>query len=498
VLPPSGGLAHQRYSPCAQEHDDEEKLDRLECASVQSEPIRAPPVELPKRDSFSDSGAEGSGHNTPTRGRTFTEGLLRYVHDSSLQKPVAERRVSSIEQSSQSGPVAADNIQQTIPVAAHVPVIQANFSQQFSALNSAPFSGVIQQTHIPDAAYPRELNPHGSLSNLSGYGGGFVSQPSSVYPSSAMGPRYNSYMTAAASSLPASAQYQNNIRPSRVSPPPLRQEFRPQSQSQILGGETHSLRQPIMSSTAQPSLAYSSMTGLIPLMMMPSSSQGVYLAPRYQTPLGTIPGTPASPTGIDHRASNSGMIPAGIQHSGLVNFAGLANLHNSYRPLPGYPNMPINLGQGAVVIPEPGQSMVHDPANMAASLAGSHHPAAAAALSSNTALLNPGLLNPATSILNPSAGVINHSQAVINPASLAGISLNHPLGMAGASYPTPGDVLGQQVPLNVPLNHTGNPVSMNPTPVPSLTGSLAGSFHESAHGLEEQVQGTDLDHSKQS
>ena len=38
-----------------------------------------------KRDSFSDSGAEGSGTNTPTRrGVTMTEGLLRFVQDGSV------------------------------------------------------------------------------------------------------------------------------------------------------------------------------------------------------------------------------------------------------------------------------------------------------------------------------------------------------------------------------------------------------------------------------
>ena len=39
-----------------------------------------------KRDSFSDSGQD-SGHNTPTRGRTITEGLLRFVQDSSVVRP---------------------------------------------------------------------------------------------------------------------------------------------------------------------------------------------------------------------------------------------------------------------------------------------------------------------------------------------------------------------------------------------------------------------------
>merc|ERR1719193_2794478 len=74
-----------------------DKTDRVDCASVLSEPVRTLAVELTKRDSFSDSGAEGSGNNTPTRGRTYTEGLLRFVQDTSLQqKP--ERKTSNIEQ----------------------------------------------------------------------------------------------------------------------------------------------------------------------------------------------------------------------------------------------------------------------------------------------------------------------------------------------------------------------------------------------------------------
>ena len=47
-----------------------------------------------KRDSFSDSGQD-SGHNTPTRGRTITEGLLRFVQDSSVARP--QLRQASLE-----------------------------------------------------------------------------------------------------------------------------------------------------------------------------------------------------------------------------------------------------------------------------------------------------------------------------------------------------------------------------------------------------------------
>ncbi len=60
-------------------------------AQVQQQHVAVPPVD--KRDSLSDSGAEGSGTNTPTRGRTVTDGLLRFVQDNSLAKPIPERKI---------------------------------------------------------------------------------------------------------------------------------------------------------------------------------------------------------------------------------------------------------------------------------------------------------------------------------------------------------------------------------------------------------------------
>ena len=65
-----------------------------------SEPGQAPAQPV-KRDSFSDSGAEGSGTNTPTKGRTMTDGLLRFVQDGSVARPIAEnqrRHPSNTEQ----------------------------------------------------------------------------------------------------------------------------------------------------------------------------------------------------------------------------------------------------------------------------------------------------------------------------------------------------------------------------------------------------------------
>ncbi len=140
----------QNFSPCyldpseSQEGEDPNTTrllaDRLDCVSVQSEPARIlapavtpqppqlqPPQQLQpsqqlqppqqpqqlqqqqaskfvqaqppvdKRDSLSDSGAEGSGTNTPTRGRTITEGLLRFVQDSSLAKPLPERKIRQVK-----------------------------------------------------------------------------------------------------------------------------------------------------------------------------------------------------------------------------------------------------------------------------------------------------------------------------------------------------------------------------------------------------------------
>lgn len=106
-LPRPQSFVSARFSPRTIEHDRERELpvagvddehriiERLDAASVMSEPSRPVIIEQHKRDSFSDSGAEGSGHNTPTRGRTITEGLLRYVQDSSVARP--QQRFSNVE-----------------------------------------------------------------------------------------------------------------------------------------------------------------------------------------------------------------------------------------------------------------------------------------------------------------------------------------------------------------------------------------------------------------
>merc|ERR1712142_237132 len=105
-IPRPQSFVPARFSPRQVEQENRDKdgatgdeehriVERLDASSVMSEPSRPAVMEQHKRDSFSDSGAEGSGHNTPTRGRTITEGLLRYVQDSSVARP--PQRYSNIE-----------------------------------------------------------------------------------------------------------------------------------------------------------------------------------------------------------------------------------------------------------------------------------------------------------------------------------------------------------------------------------------------------------------
>jgi len=430
LVPPHS--SQHSYSPASQEHEEEEKLDRLDCASVQSEPVRPLPVELAKRDSLSDSGAEGSGTNTPTRGRTYTEGLLRFVQDSSLQqKP--ERRVSNIDAPSSANLMSSN---MAPPSAAHVPVIQPNHAQ-LAALSQSSFPGVIQQTHMPEAVYPTDLKTR-SGSSLSGHAYTIhPNQPASMHQASRsmfVDPSYNHYMTVGAN--PSYLQ-EHSFRPQNSTSPPMRQEARPASslQHQMLGGETHSLRQPIMSSVATPSQSYNSIPGIMPMtshgMYMSSASQGMYLpAARYQNPLA---GTPISPPGMDPRV-NLGLVHHPSQ---LVNLPpGASGLHSDYRVVPGHSNLPMNLGQGSMILPESSRSQVHELNNLGAVLNNPNY--------SPQGLMNPalaglssgaGMINPASSVLNHTSGVLNSNQAVIS-SSLGGLHLNHQMGIQGASYPS--------------------------------------------------------------
>ena len=465
----------QRYSPASNlDHEVEEKLDRLDCESVQSEPVRNLPVEMHKRDSLSDSGAEGSGTNTPTRGRTFTEGLLRFVHDSNLQKPVPERRVSNIEQPVMGHQSKSRGVHGNSSV--QVPVIQAaNNAPPFTAINPPQFSGVIQQTHIPEPAYPSELTADfrtASLTSLSSHGGyqGYSNSSNTIHGHL---PQY-AYIPGV--SIPSSV-FQVRTTPLNSSMAPVRQQESRLASSLIMGGETNSVRQPIMSSTAQPSMGYNTMTGMMPMMMMPNTSQAMYTSARYQP----VHGTPISPPGpVDHRASPAtGFMPSNVMgqasNPAYVNLPSVNNVQNTYRPLPGYSNLPVNLTQGTRIIPEPSQGLVHDPVNI------NMLNSSSGVLNQGSGALNPvpGLINPGPALLNNPV-ILNQGQAVINPATLAGIAINHPLTLPGASYTLPtGGGLNQSVNM--------------PSTASSIAGSMAGSYHESTHAEDSSVYGTNLD-----
>lgn len=79
----------------------------------------------------------------------------------------------------------------------------------------------------------------------------------------------------------------------KVASPPL-SSFQPVSSSTVIGDTVLSVRQPIMSSTAQPPSypAYSAYQGMIPVMMMPAAHPSHHYSPSF--PL-TLPGTPSSP-----------------------------------------------------------------------------------------------------------------------------------------------------------------------------------------------------------
>jgi hypothetical protein len=168
-------------------------------------------------------------------------------------------------------------------------------------------------------------------------------------------------------------------------PPPVRQESRPllAGTLPLMGGETHSLRQPIMSSTAQPSAAlYPPPGGLLPFMMMSgtlpqgssspyhpftaqpahplSAQQRIYLQQQQQQRVGGgVPGSPVSPppTLLDHhRLSPSNLVagaclgsnsnPTPLLHHQLAYQQQLAaqqqqqqqqSLYNHYNTFSGYP-----------------------------------------------------------------------------------------------------------------------------------------------------------------
>ena len=97
-----------------------------------------------KRDSFSDSGQD-SGTNTPTRGRTITEGLLRFVQDSSVSRPTL--RQSSMDIGNLA--MMASNLRSTVAPQAMVETGQQQ--QQLSSQTSViqPKSAAVGSQMLP-------------------------------------------------------------------------------------------------------------------------------------------------------------------------------------------------------------------------------------------------------------------------------------------------------------------------------------------------------------
>jgi hypothetical protein len=274
----------------------------------------------------------------------------------------------------------------------------------------------------------------------------------------------------------------SSVAPVVVSmPPPVRQEARPlvpaAAALPLLGGETHTLRQPIMSSTAQPSGTYQPPGGLIPFMMMSGGHHlpGLYhhqLAQQQQHPgqaqqryilqQQQVPGSPVSPPPLldHHRLSPSNL--------SLVQSAGSGHLQQ-----------------------QPAQQL---------GAALHQHPAAPMYNHYNTFSGYPGGLG-----LQP---VLNHHQ----PVGLAGLQSvlgQHPHQLTAGSAAA----LGHHYPSSAVLSMGGLPtagvataglIGMSPQGVPSLAAghqlisnggpaaSMTGSYHDEVAG-----SGLDPDKSKQ-
>jgi hypothetical protein len=288
-----------------------------------------------KRDSFSDSGAEGSGTNTPTRGRTMTEGLLRFVQDGSVVRPQTVRQpeppllpvqavqAAPLHQSGRfsalsnpgsflSGPPGRDSaLGREASVIQPVPGPEAQYSQAPAAGQrylAGQEYGVTPRPFLPLApspfhpapphylSYPQPVHPNyvhpnyvpgKSLGSVPPYGA------APVYPGQpALHPPPSPYLyNQLASSSQASTFPPGPMAPQNF-PPGLApaSSFQPVAQGgpQPPGGDTvAALRQPVMSSGAAGGYpAYQ--PGMVPLMVMP---QHRYAA-SFPLPL---PGTPSSP-----------------------------------------------------------------------------------------------------------------------------------------------------------------------------------------------------------
>jgi hypothetical protein len=394
-----------RFSPRQVEQEGREKegeeehriIERLDASSVMSEPSRPLVMEQHKRDSFSDSGAENSGCNTPTRGRTITEGLLRYVQDSSVARP--QQRYSNVENPGghlpplhgqahktgssfqtpglpQNPPFHPQSLQHSLtqlpgsgyvpghpalqrqsgresvplaqgrdsvplvrdgrdsvptgePQACHVPVIQAVAEQP-----QPPYPSVIQQiASYPGHSYPGYAAQYqgtvtrgythpmpGSAPPYTGPAPPYPGQANYVYSQFAGANPLQTFPPGPMCSTPGSVGgfYPPNPGYQVTSPPPP-SSFQPVSSSAQNTGEVTTIRQPIMSSTAQPSqvpAGYSSVSGMIPVMMMPPSClpSGVYRT--------AIPPSPLSPP-VPHSHTT-------FRHPGHTHFPSNQSMSGSY------------------------------------------------------------------------------------------------------------------------------------------------------------------------
>jgi hypothetical protein len=410
-----------------------ERLDRVDCASVQSEPIRNIPVELSKRDSFSDSGAEGSGNNTPTRGRTYTEGLLRFVQDTSLQqKP--ERKTSNIEQptfyatNTSTNPVNAQYvsvIQQAAPHHANTAgSVQPPYQKELSQEPTRPGSVASITSGIVPAALPPPQQQQYSLTPPSA---GILYDPNSVQHFYRPVQHQQTIQQQQAVD-PLVFQPQKSNSPSLL-PTDALQQMQQASVPAVLGGETHSIRQPIMSSNAQPSMGYNA--GVPPYMMMPSSisQPGMYSVQSvYQ---GSLHGNhPASPQILAGSQPGFHQLPAGHtwHHQGPGGFTS-HNPNTVNYSSAGYPTShQVNIAPappGSLVIPDPvpGSRIVPNPIVSMAHM-------------------------PQHNLVNHlNQGVFQHpvqnsviAQGFNNPMSMSNLAVNHgmpnPMGASYQSLPT--------------------------------------------------------------
>merc|ERR1712142_1323133 len=195
-IPRPQSFVPARFSPRQVEQENRDKdgatgdeehriVERLDASSVMSEPSRPAVMEQHKRDSFSDSGAEGSGHNTPTRGRTITEGLLRYVQDSSVARP--QQRYSNVD-----NPVGHPGLQNAgIHAQMHSTQRSGNNlgfqtphpglqSQGVSTLHQIPPNYIIQNSGSGAPSMVSLPSQIGSATNVAGQAGATLHQVQSI------------------------------------------------------------------------------------------------------------------------------------------------------------------------------------------------------------------------------------------------------------------------------------------------------------------------------